>query len=219
MHYLNILTVAAAAGLVSAAPTIVDYGVSSNGGAEGANDKRTIVDYGVSSNGGAEGANDKRNSRFEIIDLGVRELTEEELAQPEKRTTDGISSCGSTWMPVSDQSAGSGYNTAVETFCYHATHSLDNLPTVIPPGSKYTVLIKDGYLLTKGTPAQVSFEINNKQKDGNHIVNYDNCQTYLEAMSATNSKCYGKKNRDTKGGSYQVGKEVISYHAFPQGQT
>ncbi|KAI1763259.1 hypothetical protein GGR53DRAFT_498228 [Hypoxylon sp. FL1150] len=122
-------------------------------------------------------------------------------------------------MPVGDADDGDGYNTAVDQFCYHVTHSFDNLPTVIGPGQKNAAVVKDGFKLMGGIPAQVAFEIHNKMKDGDHVPDEDNCKTYLKMMSNADSKCYGKKNQDTLGGTWVVGAETITYHGLPGPQT
>lgn len=40
------------------------------------------------------------------------------------------------------------------------------------------------------------------------------CQTYLQALSNPGGKCSGETNSDTKGGTWQVGNNAISYHAL-----
>lgn len=40
------------------------------------------------------------------------------------------------------------------------------------------------------------------------------CRTYLLALSAAGGKCSGEINSDTKGGTWQVGNNGISYHAL-----
>ena len=52
--------------------------------------------------------------------------------------------------------------------------------------------------------------------DGAHTPNEDDCKKYLKKMSEVNGKCYGKDNIDTKGGTWQVGAEKISYHGLPE---
>ncbi|XXH04117.1 hypothetical protein Hte_010529 [Hypoxylon texense] len=214
MHSSTIsLILAATAGLVASTPTYVDQGVSDI-------NARTYVDQGISK---ADPNSDKKakRGRFEIIDLGVRDLTPEEMfgTLAERKTTDGISSCGKNWMPVGNADDGNGYNSAVDEYCYHVTHAFDNKPTVIGPGQKHAALVKDGYKLKGGVPAQVDFEIHNKMGDGVHTPDEDNCKTYLKKMSNGDSKCYGSKNQDTKGGTWQVGKEAISYHGLPGSKT
>ena len=44
------------------------------------------------------------------------------------------------------------------------------------------------------------------------VVN--NCKTYLNTLSASGGKCYGAQDKDTKGGTYQIGNSDISYHAL-----
>ncbi|KAI1778452.1 hypothetical protein F4818DRAFT_438611 [Hypoxylon cercidicola] len=182
---------------------------------------RTYVDHGVTKAAPGSDKKAKRSGRFEIIDLGVRDMTPEEMfgTMAERSTKDGISSCGTHWMPVGNADDGNGYDSAVEEYCYHVTHSFDNKPTVIGPGQKHAALVKDGYKLKGGVPAQVDFEIHNKMHQGVHVPDENDCQKYLKMMSNGASKCYGKKNQDTKGGTWQVGNEAISYHGLPGPKT
>ncbi|KAI1397110.1 hypothetical protein F4819DRAFT_99322 [Hypoxylon fuscum] len=213
MHSSTIaLILAATAGLVASSPTYKDQGLSEI-------NARTYVDNGVTADDPNAEKKAKRG-RFQIIDLGVRDLSPEELSQEsgklaERKTTDGISSCGSSWMPVGNADDGNGFNSAVDEYCYHVTHSFDNKPTVIGPKQKHAALVVDGYKLKGGIPAQVDFEIHNKMSDGTHTPSEDDCKKYLKKLSAADSKCYGKTNQDTKGGTWQVGEEVISYHGLP----
>ena len=46
----------------------------------------------------------------------------------------------------------------------------------------------------------------------NRLAN--NCTCYLQELSNDNSKCWGSKHSDTKGGTWQVGSDAISYHAL-----
>ncbi|KAI1858760.1 uncharacterized protein JN550_012510 [Neoarthrinium moseri] len=186
--------------------TVVDYGVKKEG--VGA---RTVEDYGVHNENGGRVF---RRGNIEIIDLGVRDLPKGDLL--EARTTDGISSCGSKWMPIWNQQWGMGYDAAVNEYCYHVTHSFDGKATVIGPGQYHAALVKDGYTLKDKIPAAVDFEIHNKMGDGSHTPNEDDCKTYLKKMQQTGQSCYGKNNIDTKGGTWQVGAEKVSYHGLPQ---
>lgn len=65
----------------------------------------------------------------------------------------------SGWIPVADnaQQGWIGYMSAVKAFCYHATHSLDGLDTVIGPGLEYTDEIM-GVTLTSGAKGHVNCE-------------------------------------------------------------
>jgi hypothetical protein len=47
-----------------------------------------------------------------------------------------------------------------------------------------------------------------------NVITVNNCKTYLKNLSAEGSKCYGPSNKDTKGGTSQVGDEEVSYHAL-----
>lgn len=42
----------------------------------------------------------------------------------------------------------------------------------------------------------------------------EKCKEHLKKLSAEDSKCYGKDNKDTKGGTFQVGNSDVSYHAL-----
>src|SRR6186713_281860 len=44
----------------------------------------------------------------------------------------------------------------------------------------------------------------------------ENCKSFLKKLSETNGKCYGKTNVDTKGGTWQVGADDVSYHALAE---
>lgn len=44
----------------------------------------------------------------------------------------------------------------------------------------------------------------------------DNCTSYLQELSNDNSKCWGSKHGDTKGGTWEVGPDAVSYHALGQ---
>lgn len=41
------------------------------------------------------------------------------------------------------------------------------------------------------------------------------CKEYLKKLGATGSTCYGSDHKDTKGGTFQVGNNDVSYHALP----
>ncbi|KAH7308831.1 hypothetical protein BKA65DRAFT_543651 [Rhexocercosporidium sp. MPI-PUGE-AT-0058] len=222
---------------------IIDLGITSF---DSENDelstKRDIIDYGIQTENDndshgvkgdpsssfigegelPDGTKFKKFKRgeFDILDFGVRNITEDSPLS--KRNNDWVQSCGprSAWMPVNDVktggSPGSGFNTAVAAYCYHITHSLDNQPTVLGHGQATSSIVFSGYILTTGKPAQVSFVIKNEQDDGNHTPDYSNCIKYLGYISAPNSSCYGKKNMDTKGGTYQVGESAVSYKGIPE---
>src|SRR4051812_2333643 len=122
MLYTRILALAAAANMVASAPLeakrdIIDYGVRVDSENNGLGTKRDIIDYGVQSDSGKygpittgdssfiedgqlpDGTKFKKFKRgkFEILDFGVRNTNDSSLIS--KRTTDGVSSCGKTWMP------------------------------------------------------------------------------------------------------------------------
>ncbi|KAF7176529.1 hypothetical protein CNMCM7691_002847 [Aspergillus felis] len=170
---------------------------------------REIVDLGVTPLSAGE------LGKREIIDLGVTNDGSQDLEKRGK--SNYISSCGHNWMPIEDDKSKShsGYRSAVEQYCYHVTHSQDGLPTVIGAGQKHAAIVKGGYYLKGDVPAAVDFEIHNKMKDGDHTPNQADCETYLMKMADSSSKCYGSKNKDTKGGTWQIGSDEVSYHALP----
>lgn len=56
-------------------------------------------------------------------------------------------------------------------------------------------------------------EVHNKQ-GSSHKVSAADCKKYLFALSADGGKCSGANNHDTKGGTWQVGDNGVSYHAL-----
>ncbi|OQD76282.1 hypothetical protein PENANT_c128G07067 [Penicillium antarcticum] len=171
---------------------------------------REIIDYGVSPLSAAD------IEKREIIDLGVSNAGPDDLEKRDK--SNYISSCGKNWMPIADDKSKShsGYQSAVEQYCYHVTHSQDGLSTVIGAGQKHAAIVKSGYYLKGDIPAAVDFEIHNKMKDGDHVPNQTDCETYLMKMADSSSSCYGSNNKDTKGGTWQIGSDDVSYHALPK---
>ncbi|KAK0119598.1 hypothetical protein ONS95_011038 [Cadophora gregata] len=240
----NIFIIAATALAVSGAHLpvkrdIIDLGITSVGNEnEEPSIKRDIIDYGIRPENDndslgvkgdgfvgegelSDGTKFKKFKRgeFDILDFGVHNITEDFPLS--KRDSDWIQSCGprSGWMPVYDvvtgSSPGSGYNTAAAAYCYHITHSLDNQATVLGHGMATSSIVFSGYVLSSGKPAQVAFVIKNQQDDGNHTPDYSNCIKYYQYITAENSSCYGKKNKDTKGGTYQLGSKAVSYRGIP----
>ncbi|KAI1483297.1 hypothetical protein F4774DRAFT_405933 [Daldinia eschscholtzii] len=153
-----------------------------------------------------------------------------------RRKSDYVSSCGSQWVPVGDFAnvrSWVGYNSAVDAFCQHITTNNDGKPTVVGPraytgttvrtNSKGEQIGLDGGknpedANTNIIPGHIEFEIHNKQSTGDHIPDLANCRLYLGMMTRSNANgyhCYGEKNKDTKGGTWQVGSDQISYHALP----
>ncbi|KAI2471180.1 hypothetical protein F4781DRAFT_144518 [Annulohypoxylon bovei var. microspora] len=134
------------------------------------------------------------------------------------RTTDGISSCGSTWMPRDDVTIAQGgdtrrgFSTAVQAFC-----SAANGQTVQPSG--YLSMATEVFLSGGKDPASygilgfVYFEVHNKESS-DHTISTESCQNYLLALSAEGGNCSGETNHDTKGGTWQVGNNGVSYHAL-----
>jgi hypothetical protein len=129
-----------------------------------------------------------------------------------------ISSCGNKayWMPVTDFTGQTqsfpGYQTVVTNFCNNAAGA------VIAPGYKYkdiwaVGMDQGGDPSKKGKAGYLNFEINNKFTD-THYVSRENCIKALMALAAPGQDCYGPDNQDCKGGTFQVGKDQISYHAL-----
>ncbi|KAJ4144374.1 hypothetical protein LMH87_003258 [Akanthomyces muscarius] len=139
-------------------------------------------------------------------------------APAEAKTTDGISSCGSAWMPRDDVTIGQGtdkrrgFSSAVQGFC-----SAANGKTVKPNG--YLSLSTEVFLNGGKTPSEyglqgfVNFEVHNKITS-DHTISKNDCVKFLNALSADGGKCSGADNKDTKGGTWQVGPNGISYHAL-----
>ncbi|KAI0879844.1 uncharacterized protein GGS22DRAFT_176676 [Annulohypoxylon maeteangense] len=135
-----------------------------------------------------------------------------------QRTTDGISSCGSAWIPRDDVTIAQGtdtrrgFSTTVHTFCSAADGQ-----TVQPGG--YLSMATGVYLnggkdpATYGIMGFVYFEVHNKESS-DHTISSDSCQTYLLALGADGGNCSGNTNHDTKGGTWQVGNNGVSYHAL-----
>ncbi|KAI2606703.1 hypothetical protein GGR54DRAFT_620393 [Hypoxylon sp. NC1633] len=140
------------------------------------------------------------------------------IAQRGKSTTDGISSCGSEWMPRDDVKIAQGtdtrrgYSTAVQAFC-----STTDGQTVKPGG--YLSMATEVFMNKGDDPTVygilgfVYFEVHNKESS-DHVISTDSCKTYLLALSADGGQCSGETNHDTKGGTWQVGNNGISYHAL-----
>ncbi|OTA89313.1 hypothetical protein M434DRAFT_398650 [Hypoxylon sp. CO27-5] len=140
------------------------------------------------------------------------------LGHCEASVTDGISSCGSTWMPRDDVTIAQGtdirrgFSTAVEIFC-----SAANGQTVKPSG--YLSMATEVFLNGGKDPTAygilgfVYFEVHNKQ-NSDHTISTQDCESYLLALSTEGGKCSGATNHDTKGGTWQVGNNGVSYHAL-----
>lgn len=121
-------------------------------------------------------------------------------------------------MPRDDVTIGQGtdkrpgYASAVQTFC-----SAANGKTVKAGG--FLSLATEVFLNGGKSPSQygilgfVNFEVHNKIKS-DHTISKDDCVRYLNALSADGGKCSGATNKDTKGGTWQVGPDGISYHAL-----
>ncbi|KAH8205164.1 hypothetical protein TruAng_000729 [Truncatella angustata] len=119
--------------------------------------------------------------------------------------TDYVSSCESEWMPCDDVliAGGSetrlGFASAVQTFCNAADGQK------VGPGdylSMATEVFHNGGKdpSTYGVIGYAYFEIHNKI-DQDHIIE-------------NGGRCSGEIHKDTKGGTWQIGDDRISYHAL-----
>ncbi|CEJ93030.1 hypothetical protein VHEMI08650 [[Torrubiella] hemipterigena] len=148
----------------------------------------------------------------------LSQLSQAAPAQAQAQTTDGISSCGSAWMPRDDVTIAqgtdsrTGFHTAVQKFCAASNGK------VVPAGG-YLSIVTEVFLNGGKDPKNygvlgfVYFEIHNKLKT-DHKVSSQDCANYLLALSADGGKCSGENNHDTKGGTWQVGNNGVSYHAL-----
>ncbi|KAI0976102.1 hypothetical protein F4678DRAFT_415984 [Xylaria arbuscula] len=132
--------------------------------------------------------------------------------------TDDISSCSTTWMAIPDVTIGSGtdqrtgFTTAVNKFCDLAHGSTVKSQDYLSMATE--VFLNGGMNPSKyGLLGYVYFEIHNKLSS-THTVDATSCKTYLGKISAVGGQCYGTTNGDTKGGTYQVGTNGVSYHAL-----
>ncbi|RDL41733.1 uncharacterized protein BP5553_01712 [Venustampulla echinocandica] len=208
MHFLTIGSLSCMAALALAAPT-----VSTTSNADLA-ERFTFEDYS-----GTSSADDKREITFEDYSGTLSNADKRSPDVLEARKSSHISSCGDNWMPIKDtySPAGSGYESAVNAWCYHITHPMDDTPSIIPPKGILGSRIAGGFFLKGHVPGVVDFEIHNKKSNGEHKPDEGNCKNYLMQMATKGNKCYGSKNIDTKGGTYQVeGDGEISYHALPR---
>ncbi|KAI0879166.1 hypothetical protein GGS24DRAFT_230971 [Hypoxylon argillaceum] len=132
--------------------------------------------------------------------------------------TDGISSCGDTWMAIPDIEIGGGtdtrtsFTTAVNKFCNLAAGQTVKSQDYLSMATE--VFLNDGMNpMVYGLLGYVYFEIHNKLST-THTVDAASCKTYLSTLSASGGQCFGTTNMDTKGGTYQVGTNGVSYHAL-----
>ncbi|RWA05629.1 hypothetical protein EKO27_g9479 [Xylaria grammica] len=132
--------------------------------------------------------------------------------------TDAISSCSSTWMTISDVTIGggtdhrTGFTTAVSKFCDMANGSTVQSQDYLSMATE--VFLNSGKDPSKyGLLGYVYFEIHNKLSSS-HTVDATSCKKYLGTLSEVGGQCYGTTNGDTKGGTYQVGTNGVSYHAL-----
>ncbi|KAI1172167.1 hypothetical protein F4777DRAFT_590726 [Nemania sp. FL0916] len=132
--------------------------------------------------------------------------------------TDGISSCGDTWMAIPDVAIGGGtdtrkgFTTAVNSFCAMANGKTVKSQDYL---SMATEVFLNGGMnpMSYGLLGYVYFEIHNKLST-THTVDAASCKKYFATLSASGGQCFGTTNMDTKGGTYQVGTNGVSYHAL-----
>jgi hypothetical protein len=123
-----------------------------------------------------------------------------------------------------------GYSTAVDKFC-NAANGQEVGATLFLSMATRVWLGYGADPRTTGINGYVYFEIHNKQND-KHIVDGKilvfiltisqtdgttgaKCKEYLKNLSKDGSTCYGgKAHDDTKGGTWQVGNNAVSYHAL-----
>ncbi|KAF2635367.1 hypothetical protein P280DRAFT_501963 [Massarina eburnea CBS 473.64] len=137
----------------------------------------------------------------------------------EVRTKDAISSCGESWMAVDniksnhDAIQRQGFNSAVDSFCGKAAGQTVEKDKYLSMATRIW-LDYGGDPTTTGLNGYVFFEIHNKKQNDGHTITADSCKTYLKNLASDGSKCFGATNKDTKGGTWQVGDEEVSYHAL-----
>ncbi|KAI1421662.1 hypothetical protein F5Y12DRAFT_766352 [Xylaria sp. FL1777] len=159
-----------------------------------------------------------RPASFPVYRLVSSNLTAPLTPSNKTAVTDDISSCSSTWMAIPDVTIGSGtdqrtgFTTAVNKFCDMAHGSTVKSQDYLSMATE--VFLNGGMNPSKyGLLGYVYFEIHNKLSS-THTVDATSCKTYLGKLSAVGGKCYGTTNGDTKGGTYQVGTNGVSYHAL-----
>lgn len=121
-----------------------------------------------------------------------------------------------------------GFNTAVDIFCSKAAGQKVG-------ADKYLSMATRVWLDYGGAPdvtginGYIFFEVHNKRAtehtvDGkltaltsltkaDHFLG-EKCKEFLKHLSSKDSKCYGPDHDDTKGGTWQVGNNDVSYHAL-----
>ncbi|KAI9668897.1 MAG: hypothetical protein M1831_000967 [Alyxoria varia] len=145
---------------------------------------------------------------------------------------DYISSCGREWIPVKNFQSYTGerfigYDAAAAAFCEHmCLPRHDGKGVVVGPRAYAASTIVEGDdgekvglddgkdPLRYGRRGSIHFEIHNKMLNHWHTPAYNDCVSYLSKMSHPMSKCFGYQNDDTKGGTWQVGYDDISYHGL-----
>lgn len=105
-----------------------------------------------------------------------------------------------------------GFSTAVQDFCSAANGQ-------VVKSNGFLSMATEVFLNGGKDPASygvlgfVYFEVHNKESS-DHTISTESCKNYLLALSADGGKCSGATNHDTKGGTWQVGNNGVSYHAL-----
>ncbi|KAF1996745.1 hypothetical protein P154DRAFT_565817 [Amniculicola lignicola CBS 123094] len=141
----------------------------------------------------------------------------------EKREKDKISSCGprSGWIPVEDHGSYNefpiwGYRSTVKDFCFRISTDFKGNPVILGAGKRASYTIRWAYEAP---------ELKNDERD-QHVglkgdvlghIEYENVslmRTTVLDMADENSECYGPKNKDTKGGTWQMEDNQLTFHAL-----
>ncbi|KAI9664199.1 MAG: hypothetical protein M1831_002378 [Alyxoria varia] len=146
--------------------------------------------------------------------------------------TDSVTACGLNSIPVDDihnaQDRWIGFHTATNTFCDWATTEENGGPAVVKPGEKLSHDIYEsswGWKVATNdhqdpnlntSPAYVSFEISNNQKDEDLTMSHDICVNYLMKLADKDSECYGAQYGDTKGGIIEIEDGQVKYQVLAQ---
>ncbi|MCJ1426267.1 hypothetical protein MMC29_004170 [Sticta canariensis] len=101
------------------------------------------------------------------------------------------------WCPV-DQ-----YLEKVDEFCEVYTGTQVSYRGVRQQSYGITLTNQDDASKT-GSAGHILFVIYNRELDPAYMINKDDCVSYMSKQSNEDSKCYGKKHKDTKGGYWNV---------------
>ncbi|KAH7134916.1 hypothetical protein B0J11DRAFT_595741 [Dendryphion nanum] len=118
-------------------------------------------------------------------------------------SADHISSCG----PAKNWAIAKDFNRVVEEFC----RDFDGTTLLSGNGVKKTL---HGITMTNDAPGHVDFEIKNLSRFP-HPINYSACEYKFKRLSEPGTICYGWENKDTRGGTWVVGNNEVTYFAVP----